>query len=167
MSFTGRLPQIVMAKALLLMTIFATMTVAAQNNVAVQSLILNVFNINKAGLSHLPLDHLPDRGKSGSPKGKLAGAVPLAATSLNWVSTSDEKKISLEATGNTMVVILGGSSTKNVEGVALRNTKAAGATLTTIGKSGSIDLEICIDPAAERASSEEDISKIVYTFTNS
>ena len=163
MSSTRHLPQTLMAKALFFLTLMTTMTAAAQSNRGVQTLIFQVCQINKAGFSLMPSNGLND----GSQKDNAAGQVPLAMTSLKWVSTSDGKKISFQSTGSSKIVILGRASSEQSHDFAVENTTAAEVTLSTIGKSGSIDLEICRGPADKGASSEETISKIVYTFTSS
>lgn len=156
-----------MAKALFFLTILSAMTASAQSNLAVQTLIFRVCQINKAGFSIVPPYQLSDDAGTRVNGDNPSEPVPVATTSLRWVSTSDGKKISFQSTGGSRIVIVGRSSSKNPHGFAVQNAMAAEVTLSTVGKSGSIDLAICRDPAGKGASSDETISKIVYTFTSS
>lgn len=163
----GHLPHWFMNKLLFILTVLLTTAATAQNNLAVQMLVFEVPQINKAGFSILPFNDLQDRARGRLQKGGVDAGVPVATTSFKWVSTTDGKKVSFQTTGASKVLILGRSSAHDAHEFAVHNTTAIDVTLSTIGKSGSIDLEICREPEVKGDTPEGNISKIVYTLTSS
>lgn len=167
MSFQRHLPQNVMAKAFLFITVMTALTAAAQSNRAVQTLMFEVCQINKAGFSFLPFERLPGDIRGRSQRSIAAGGEPVATMSLKWISTSAGNKVSFQTAGNSRILIFGRTSSNGLQEFAVENAMEAEVTLSAIGKSGSIDLEICRAPAQKGDTPEKELSKIVYTLTGS
>ena len=173
----------IMTKALIFFTVLLTASASGQGRTAVQRLVFKVSQINKGGFSRLPHDDQRDDAKQqgskensekGSKQNSEKGSkensekeASVARTSFSWVSTSDGKKVSIQTTGSSRIIVIGGASANTTADAIVQNTTAAGLTLSTIAKSGSIDLAICREPVEQNGAADDVISRIVSTLTSS